>query len=137
MNYWKEFAEMLGLDLGERFVLTDSDGVREGEDTYKITENGMYYTNQRLKEWYPELSETPGRILNGFVKVSHTEWAPKPYEKYWYYSLKDRTVYSNWFNFNDFDLYAWNAGNCFETEAEALSKGKEIIEKINDEYKKL
>lgn len=137
MNYWKEFAEMLGLDLGERFVLTDSDGVREGEDTYKITENGMYYTNQRLKEWYPELSETPRRILNGFVKVSPTEWAPKPYEKYWYYSLKDRTVYSRWFNFNDFDLYAWNAGNCFETEAEALSKGKEIIEKINDEYKKL
>ena len=50
MKYWEQFAEMLGLDLGERFVLTDSDGVREGEDTYKITENGMYYTNQRLKE---------------------------------------------------------------------------------------
>lgn len=137
MKYWEQFAEMLGLDLGERFVLTDSDGVREGEDTYKITENGMYYTNQRLKEWYPELSETPGRILNGFVKVSPTEWAPKPCEKYWYYNLTDRAVYTRYFNSNDFDLYAWNAGNCFETEAEALSKGKEIIEKIKEEYEKL
>lgn len=137
MKYWEQFAEMLGLDLGERFVLTDSDGVREGEDAYKITENGMYYTNQRLKEWYPELSETPGRILNGFVKVSPTEWAPKPNEKYWYYNLTDRAVYTRYFNSNDFDLYAWNAGNCFETEAEALSKGKEIIEKIKEEYEKL
>lgn len=137
MKYWEQFAEMLGLDLGKRFVLTDSDGVRKGEDTYKITKNGMYYTNKRLNDWYPELAETPSRIMNGFVKVSPTEWAPKPYEKYWYYNLTDRAVYTRYFNLNDYDLYLWKNGNCFETEAEALSKGKELIEQIKEEYEKL
>lgn len=38
MNYYKQFAEMLGLELEQEFVLIDSDGNRKNKNTYKITE---------------------------------------------------------------------------------------------------
>lgn len=42
MNYYKQFAEMLGLELGEEFNLIYTEEVTD-ENTYKITEDGMYY----------------------------------------------------------------------------------------------
>ena len=43
MNYYKQFAEMLGLELEQEFVLTDVDGNRNDKYTYKITEDGLLY----------------------------------------------------------------------------------------------
>ena len=43
MNYYKQFAEMLGLELEQEFVLTDVDGNRENKYKYKITEDGLLY----------------------------------------------------------------------------------------------
>ena len=43
MNYWKKFAEMLGLELNQEFVITDVDGNIKGELTYKFTEDGLLY----------------------------------------------------------------------------------------------
>ena len=39
MNYWKQFAEMLGLELEQEFVLTDVDGNRQDKYTYNIKED--------------------------------------------------------------------------------------------------
>lgn len=39
MNYYKQFAEMLGLELEQEFVLTDDDGNRKNKYTYKFTED--------------------------------------------------------------------------------------------------
>lgn len=39
MNYWKQFAEMLGLELEQEFVLKDDDGNIKDKYTYKITED--------------------------------------------------------------------------------------------------
>ena len=36
MNYYKQFAEMLGLELEQEFLLTDDDGYRKDKYTYKI-----------------------------------------------------------------------------------------------------
>lgn len=46
MNYWKQFVEMLGLELEQEFILTDSYGKRKDEYTYKITEDGILYQKE-------------------------------------------------------------------------------------------
>lgn len=49
MNYYKQFAEMLGLELEQEFNLTDADGKKIDNDLYKITENGLFY--KKKKRW--------------------------------------------------------------------------------------
>ena len=51
MNYYKQFAEMLGLELEQEFVLTDIDGNRKDKYTYKITEDGLLYKSQTFINW--------------------------------------------------------------------------------------
>lgn len=42
MKYWEQFAEMLGLELGQEFVITDS------YTMYKGMEDGKEYTLEEL-----------------------------------------------------------------------------------------
>lgn len=43
MNYYKQFAEMLGLELEQEFILTTPNGEKANLTTYKIIEYGIYY----------------------------------------------------------------------------------------------
>ena len=134
MKYWKQFAEMLGLELKQEFELTDDDGKRKDEDTYKITEDGLYYKEAKTGVWYDEPPLTLEFILNGDYKAVPKPWKPKRFEKYWYYSaLGENVSYTTW-SFYGIDLYRWNAGNCFKTKEEAQTKGKEVMEQIRKKY---
>ena len=42
MNYYKQFAEMLGLELEQEFRLVKPDGTKVDNDLYKITEDGLF-----------------------------------------------------------------------------------------------
>lgn len=133
MNYWKKFAEMLGLELEQEFVLTDVDGNRKDKYTYKITEDGLLYKSPTFN-WSISSLRTIGKLLDGYVKAVPKPWKPEKEEKYWIYlyGLKQIT-YRTWSEGN-YDLLLWNAGNCFKTEEEAENKGKEIMEQIKKEY---
>lgn len=134
MNYWKQFAEMLGLELGQEFVLTDSYGKRKDGYTYQITKNGILYKSQINDDLYGERSETTERLLEGYYKAVPKPWELKVGEKYFYYSVSlNRATTRKWCNGN-YDLLLWKFGNCFKTEKEANEKGKEIMEQIKKEY---
>ena len=134
MNYWKQFAAMLGLELGEEFVLTDSYGERKDGGTYKITENGVYYKYPTSSEWFTEPVKTIERLLNGCDIAVPKPWKPEKGDKYFYYAKAfGQTVYKIWIDEN-YDLLLWKVGNCFKTEEEAATKGKEIMEQIKKEY---
>lgn len=133
MNYWKQFAEMLGLELGEKFELTYDDGTIN-EDTYKIEEDGFYYKNKQSEDWFPEPSTTVNKLINGYCKVVPKPWKPKSGEHYWSYSLKINRTCCNMFGEFIEDYAMWKSGNCFRTEEEAKTKGKEIMEKLVKEY---
>lgn len=135
MNYYKQFAEMLGLELEQEFVLTD-DGNRKDKYTYKITEDGFLHKPQTLVNWAKSPSDTILRLLNGDYKVATKPWKPKKGETYWYYPNPIHFGVINSYVWNDdlTDLLFWKAGNCFKTEEEAKTKGKEIMEKIQKEY---
>ena len=135
MNYWKQFAEMLGLELGEEFVLTDVDGNRDDNYVYKFIEIGLRYKSPSSKKWYGESPYTIQNLLEGISKVAPVTWKPKIYEQYWYCSTKDKPVVvtTTWGGFSG-DLCKWKCGNCFKTKKEAEIKGKQIMEQISKEF---
>lgn len=133
MNYWKQFAEMLGLELGKKFELTYDDGTIN-EDTYKIEEDGFYYKNKQSEDWLAEPSTTVNKLINGYCKAVPKPWKPKFGEQYWSYSLKINRTCCNMFGEFIDDYAMWKSGNCFRTEEEAKTKGKEIMEKLVKEY---
>ena len=135
MNYYKQFAEMLGLELEQEFVLMDDDGNRKNKYTYKFTEDGVLYKSPTFTNWSINSLGTIGSLLNGDVKAMPKPWKPKKGQKYFIYEpgvVDD--AYSFWAD-DDIDLCRWKCGNCFKTKEEANTKGKEIVEQIMKEYK--
>lgn len=134
MNYWKQFAEMLGLELEQEFELTDDDGNRKNKYTYKFTEDGVLYKSPIFTNWSVNSLGTIGSLLNGDVKVVPKPWKPEKGEAYWHYSnVWKQATFLKWEGTID-DLCTWKCGSCFRTEEEANTKGKEIMEKLVKEY---
>ena len=134
MNYYKQFAEMLGLELEQEFRLVNPDGTKVDNDLYKIREDGLFYKKRKDGVWLSEPSTTLSSLLQGLCKVVPKPWKPKEEEKYWYYSEPFNQVIShNWYDGN-YDLLLWKVGNCFKTKEEANTKGKEIMEQLKKEY---
>ena len=133
MNNWGKFAEMLGLELEQEFVLTDVDGNRKDKYTYKITEDGLLYKSPTFN-WAISSLGTIGKLLDGDVKAVPKPWKPEKEEKYWIYlyGLK-QIIYRTWSE-GTYDLLLWKVGNCFKTRDEAEDKGKEIMDQIQREY---
>ena len=135
MNYYKKFAEMLWLELEQEFVLTDVDGNRKDKYTYKITEDGLLYKSPTFN-WSISSLGTIGKLLDGDVKAVPKPWKPKKGDNYSYYinSTYFEGINSCMWTDECLDLLHWKVGNCFKTEEEAKTKGKEIMEKIRKEY---
>lgn len=133
MNYWKQFVEMLGLELEQEFILTDSYGKRKDEYTYKITEDGILYQKE-YDFCILEPSITLACLLKGLYKAVPKPWKPKNGDAYWYYRiLREEASWTTW-SFDSIDFCRWNAGNCFKTEKEAMEKGREIMKAIRKEF---
>lgn len=134
MNYWKQFAEMLGIELEQEFRLVKPDGKKVDNDIYKIREDGLFYKKRKDGVWLSEPSTTLSSLLQGLCKVVPKPWKPKEGEQYFYYSAPfNKALHDKWC-FGNYDLCLWKVGNCFRTEKEAETKGKEIMEKLVKEY---
>ena len=133
MKYYKQFAEMLGLELGQEFVLTDVDGNRKDKWTYKITEDGLLYKSPTFN-WSISSLGTIGKLLDGDAKALPKPWKPEKGDIYFYYAKAfEQTLSERWIGGN-YDLLLWKSGNCFKTDEEAKAKGKEIMDNIKKEY---
>lgn len=132
MNKWKQFAEMLGLELEQEFVLTDIYGNRTDEFTYTITEDGIFYKSKISNDLFK--TELVDALLNGCIKAVPNPWKPKKGEKYWFYLYGTKEVIDSRWSSGTYDLLLWKVGNCFKTDEEAATKGKEIMEQIQKEY---
>lgn len=131
MNYYKQIAEMLGLELEQEFVITDLDGKRKDTITYKFTEDGLFSKANNLSAKVTLILDL---LLTGKCKAVPKPFKPKYGEQYWSYSLKSNQACFSLFG-NCFEDYAiWKSGNCFRTKEEAETKGKEIMEKLVKEY---
>ena len=131
MNYYKQFAAMLGLELEQEFVITDLDGKRKDTITYKFTEDGLFSKTNNLSVKVTLILDL---LLTGKCKAVPKPWKPKYGEQYWSYSTKINGTCCNTF-WEFIENYAmWKSGNCFRTKEEAKTKGKEIMEQLQKEY---
>ena len=132
MNYYKQVAEMLGVELGEEFRLKENKTKNIVRPRYKITqEEGLMYSVNRNEF---DRSTILISIINGSYSVVKLPWKPKKDEMYWFYGISlEQASWATW-RLNSGDFCRWKTGNCFRTEEEAQSKGKEIMEQIRKEY---
>lgn len=128
MNYYKQIAEMLGVQLNEKFMLKDTDN-RIRPRIYKITDKGLFYEfDETWLEGYNLFA-----IFQGDLTIVKLPWKPKERCEFYYYGLNGaiKTIWAG----TTFDYYRWKFGNCFKTREEAETKGKEIMEAIQKEYR--
>ena len=132
MNYYKQIAEMLGVELGEEFSLKGNNTGEINNARYKIMqEDGLMYT-VRGREW--SRSGLMLSIINGTYSVVKLPWKPKDGDSYWRYGANSNLAITQYWDTDGADLTNWKIGNCFKTEEEAFVKGKEIMEQIQKEY---
>lgn len=136
MTYYKQFAEILGLELGQEFNTTSADGEQTSSLVYRIEEDGVYSAiSSNAALWGREQSTIVDRLLCGVLVPVPKPWKPSEGYKYWWYSIAWNQAIDNEFNSSIGDLLHWKVGNCFKTKEEAETKGKEIMEQIMKEYK--
>ena len=130
MNYYKQVAEMLGVELNEEFSLKHKDGELLSKK-YRISPfAGLLLKNG--DEWHQ--SGYIGEIISGNLTIVKLPWKPKDDEFYYDYSpCTCITCQERWMNTSS-DYCMWKIGNCFRTREEASKKGKEIMESIEKEY---
>lgn len=131
MNYYKQIAEMLGLELGQEFRIIDSHERTIDAALFEITEDGLFSKANNLSGKVTLMLDL---ILSGKCKVVPKPWKLKNGEKYWFYSESYNHAMSHQWYSGDFEFCLWKCGNCFKTEEEAETKGKEIMEQIQKEY---
>lgn len=130
MNYYKQVAEMLGVELNEEFDINYMLSYR-----YMLTEDGMKFKDKSSDTWLGYSSPVLSKLLRGDYSIVKLPWKPKADEFYYYYSpYAGITCQERWVNTSS-DYCVWKMGNCFRTKEEAETKGKEIMEKIEKEYR--
>lgn len=134
MTYYKQFAEMLGLELEQEFSLVTHNGEKANTNTYKIKEDGLYCQSATRDYWFVTSYDMLDVLLSNDFKAVPKPWKPQQGERYWWYSPSwKEAVYTIWYG-NLCDLVTWKAGNCFKTEEEAKTGGKELMETIRKEF---
>lgn len=131
MNYYKQVAKMLGIELNEEFDINDILNFR-----YMLTEDGLKFKDKSSGPWLGYSSPVLSKLLRGDYSIVKLPWKAKADEFYYYYSpYAGNTCQQRWMNTAS-DYCMWKLGNCFGTREEAETKGKEIMEKIEKEFSK-
>ena len=114
-NHMSEVAKMLGVELGEKFIIEDLDGEMMGiavieQSGFKLLEYNINYTNS----WFQYTLEN---LLTGKYTIKRKPWKPKYEETYWYIDEQGES-WGSPFTGSDYINY-YKLGNCYRTREEA------------------
>ena len=128
MNYMKQIAEMLGVELGEEFRMQD-----HGKDVFsvRISENNVFFIDEDglfegHKNYFSHLrNEVLTKLLQGKASIVHLPWKPKSGEKVYYVSV-DGTVIDICFTSSYArHLSLYKLGKFYRTREEAEAHAEE------------
>lgn len=125
MNYMKQIAQMLGVELGEEFYLKSTLNGKycssgKNKTTFKLSESGVKYKfirNTNNYEWC-SLDAILAEVLTGSLEIVKKPWKPSHGLRYYYVRLDktlDYTIFNSEFYWN---VLAYTLGNCFRTKEE-------------------
>ena len=119
MNYMKQVAEMLGVEMGERFNIS---GWNESTKFY-ITEEGLMregFTAPRRKAF--------DKLLTGEAEIIKEPWKPKEGEEYYFVGVNEKILHTNFEVTMDYAMLLM--GNCFRTPKDAKAHKDEVMAKF-------
>ena len=108
MNYMPEVAKMLGVKLGEPFMV--------GDCKYYFTEKGLCWNN--VTDSDENCVWTLYYLLNGAFTIKRKPWKPKDDEEYWLVNQCGDIISLNWID-NFLCITNYKIGNCYRTKEEA------------------
>lgn len=125
MSHVKQVANLLGVELGEEFVLDHRDSAK-----YRFAEKWVLEFTVGGGQWYPCNLERLGFILNGTNKICKIPFQPRFGGKYYTYLFGwDSAHMVTWEDSID-DYIRKEAGVVFRTEEEAKQSRPEIYKKL-------
>lgn len=118
MNYMKDIAKLLGVELGEEFYLEDvTDGYYFSDDnfkkvTFRLSDTGMFRKDKNTETGWKDLTGYLMAILTGRYTIVKKPDKPKTGDGYYYVTSK-KTV--NYTEFQDYtlDIIFYQLGNFF------------------------
>ena len=117
MNYIPEVAKMLGVELGEPFMV--------GDYTYHFTEKGLCCNDVPDSEgscvWMLYY------LLNGTYIIKRKPWKPKDDEEYWLVNQCGNVISLSWID-NFLCITNYKIGNCYHTKEEAEANRDKWVE---------
>lgn len=123
MNYMKDIAKLLGVELGEEFYLEDiTDGcyLTDGNAklVFKLSDTGLLRKDKHIVSgWIDSTCYLKG-VFTGRYTIVKKPWKPKKNEEY-YCVNADKSIDTFHFDISSaWDLISYSLGNCFKTEEE-------------------
>lgn len=133
MNYTKQFAEMLGVEVGEKFNVLYSNGNVTEYSPYKIDEGRGIIDKGDV----PVLGCVYDWILTGEYIVQRLPWKPKDNEPYWWVSSFGDVCRSLFQKDDQVCLYRYEFGNVFSSKARAQQNKEIALNELNKIKEKL
>lgn len=123
MNYMKDIAKLLGVELGEEFYLEDiTDGcyLTDGNAklVFKLSDTGLLRKDKHIVSgWIDSTCYLKG-VFTGRYTIVKKPWKPQKNEEY-YCVNADKSIDTFHFDISSaWDLISYSLGNCFKTEEE-------------------
>lgn len=129
MDYMKQIAEMLGVELGEKFKIKDDDE----PGCFWFDFDGLYSTT-RLSSEMPFFFIS---LIRGNAEIIKIPWRPRQKESYYFNDI-DGIIKKDFFN-NRLrnDLLMYKLGKIYRTQEEAFEHAKEDRKFWNEIIKEL
>ena len=117
MNYMKQVAEMLGVELGEEFNINELK-----YNPHKFENEGMMDCEGCM------LNETLRRVIIGELTIEKLPWVPKEYGEYYRLDIEVRKgyTYGGCAHVEDVNMMKSRGMEYYKTEAEAQERVKEL-----------
>lgn len=123
----KDFADFLGVEMGEEFQLCDDDGVYA--PVYRVTKNGLeYLKDDKCVKYQFDMNDLVGK------SVKKLPWKPRNGDKYWYVDIDGTPDFDTFSDDDVFALEHYACKNCFRTEDEAKANINEVTNRLKAIY---
>ena len=124
-NLMPEVAKMLGVELGEEFIIENADR----KETVVLAMDG-FHVIQPNNVVGPDHGKLLSKVLQGLYTVKKIPWEPQ--EGDMYYILNTRALFIESFMWDNgtFDYLAKNMGIIYRTKAEAEAHMEEDYERL-------
>lgn len=141
MNYMKQIANILGVEMGETFEITTA-GATKSDGCFELTENGIKrwtfpsYNKNIAREDDDMLARLLNWVLTGEKIIVKLNWKPANGERYYTPCVDSPDMYDYWtWQDDELDQHRLKCGLTFKTKEEAIELTKKMLTVVQKDEK--